>query len=382
MLKIYDQYLLRQLLLTAFIIAGGLSMIIMLTQSLRLFELVLESNASASAFLTLMGLTLPRFLEAVLPASALIATLFVFNRLGQDSEMVVMRASGASPMRLARPVIAASLILSLFLLILSLWLSPIGISNMQHLRKEIRSQYAHLLFREGIFNTVGNNLTAYIRARAPDGRLEGLVVHDTRHQKSNGIATTVIARSGHIIDDDDIQKIIVYDGSRQEKNTHTGTFSKLDFQQYMLEIPASTNHMGDRWREPDERTIGELLDFNSIALENERNQKQFRAELHRRISNPFLILSFTLIAATALLLGNFTRAGALPSIILGATLAIGAQALYLLSYNIAKVNAAGCIALYITAILPALLSLFFLTHSGETMLTKLGLAWRNMRHSQ
>ncbi|HEY8964196.1 MAG TPA: LptF/LptG family permease, partial [Alphaproteobacteria bacterium] len=65
MFKVYDRYLTRQLLIATLVIAGGLSTIILLTQSLKLIELVLESNASSRAFLTLMGLSMPRFIEAV-----------------------------------------------------------------------------------------------------------------------------------------------------------------------------------------------------------------------------------------------------------------------------------------------------------------------------
>src|SRR5690348_14602989 len=108
MFKIYDRYLMRQLLIATLVIAGGLSMIILLTQSLKLIELVLETSASSRAFLTLMALSVPRFIEAVLPASVLIATLFVFHRLLAGSEMIVLRASGASPMRLARPVLTTA----------------------------------------------------------------------------------------------------------------------------------------------------------------------------------------------------------------------------------------------------------------------------------
>jgi len=194
MFKVYDRYMLRQLTIATAVVAGGLSMVILLTQSLRLIELVLISNASAHAFLTLIALSFPRFVEAVLPASVLISTLFVFHRLAMDSEMIVLRASGASPLRLVRPVITSGIIFAVTLLALSLFISPVGISQMQTMRKEIRAQYAHLLFREGVFNTVGEDLTAYVRQQAQDGRLVGLMGHDTRGVDKGGPAGTVVAQ--------------------------------------------------------------------------------------------------------------------------------------------------------------------------------------------
>lgn len=380
MFKIYDRYLLRQMMVTTMVVAGGLSMIILLTQSLRLIEVVLESNASSRAFFELLVLSYPRFIEAVLPASVLISTLFVFHRLTIDSELVVLRSSGASPMRLAKPVLTAGAFLAFILLILSLWISPSGIYKMQAMRKEIRAQYAHLLFNEGVFNTVGQNLTAFVSKRASDGRLEGLMIHDTRGVKNGGPAVTVVAHSGNMMMEGDKQKIIVYDGSRQEHDAKTGKFSRLDFQQYTIEIPASDNDVAVRWREPDERTFGQLTDPEVLRTAAKDDRLQFRAELHRRFSTPILMLSFALIGAAALLLGPYSRAGQMPLVGVAAVSSLLLQGVYLTVFAMAKKTFIGCILLYLVAALPLLIALFFLTPTGERMIARLNIFLSGLRH--
>lgn len=372
MFKIYDRYMLRQLLVTTLVVSGGLSMIILLTQSLRLIELVMESNASTKAFITLMALSFPRFFEAVLPASVLISTLFVFHRLSIDSEMIVLRASGASPYRLAKPVFTAAIGLMCGLLVISLWVSPMGISHMQSLRKEIRAQYAHLLFREGVFNTVGRDLTAYVRQRAQDGRLVGLMIHDTRGvAKGTGPAVTVVARSGNVVSEGDGQKIIVYDGSRQEHDPKTGKFSRLDFKQYTLDIPASADTTDERWHEPDERTLGELTDEDKIGpAATERDRREFRAEVHRRFSTPILMLSFAMLGAAALLLGPFSRSGHMPLVSAAAVGGLLLQGVYLMVFSVAKKTLLGCVLLYAVAAVPAMAAIFLLTPAGEQIITR------------
>lgn len=376
MFHVYDRYLMRQLLVSTLVVSGALSLIILLTQSLRLIELVLESNASAESFIALMALSLPRFFEAVLPASVLIATLFVFNRLAMDSEMVVLRASGASPLRLARPVITTGLMLVATLLVVSLWVSPSGISEMQTLRREIRNQYTHLLFKEGIFNSVGKNLTAYVRARAPDGQLKGLMVHDTR----GPTAVTVVARGGHILNEKEGQKIVVYDGSRQERDA-TGKFSRLDFKQYTLDIPTTADSTAERWREPDERTLRELTDPSILATEAPQDVLQFKAELHRRLTTPVLMLAFALMGAVFLLQGPFSRAGAMPMVIAAALSGLALQGMYLMIFNIAKKSESGIVLLYAGSFVPVMVMLFFLTSPGETLLARIGAALRRIRHA-
>ncbi len=376
MFALYDRYLMRQLLTAAFVVALSLSMVVLLTQSLRLIELVLQANASGSSFMTMMALSMPRFFEAVLPVSLLVATLFVLNRMGMDSELVVLRAGGASPWRLARPVMTAGVLLGMLLLVLSLWISPLAISRMQALRTEIRNQYTHLLFREGVFNSVGRDLTAYVRARTPDGQLIGLMVHDTR----GSAAVTVVARGGHIINEKDGQKIVVYDGSRQESDPKTGKFSQLDFKQYTLDLPDGGGDTGTRWREPDERTLGELTDPVMLAGETPVDRAEFRGELHRRFSTPLLLLAFGLLGAVFLLQGPFTRRGQMPLIIVASVSALAVQSLYLLAFSAAKKTLAGCLALYGVAALPALLALVLLTPAGDALLRSLGRLLANALH--
>ncbi|MBU6235785.1 MAG: LPS export ABC transporter permease LptF [Alphaproteobacteria bacterium] len=375
MFNVYDKYIIRQLLLSTLVIAGSLSMIILLTQSLRLIELVLESNASGASFFTMMALSLPRFVEAVLPASVLIATLFVLHRLTMDSEMIVMRASGASPLRMAKPVIKMGLILMGALLILSLWVSPTSIAHMHTLRQEIRAQYGHLLFREGIFNSVGRNLTAYVQARAPDGQLTGLMLHDTRGENP----VTIVARSGQLISEPEGQKILVFDGSRQEIDKHTGKFSRLDFKQYTLDMPTSAEDTSERWREPDERTIGELTDEAQLATETEVDRLQFRAEVHRRLTTPLLMMAFALLAAVFLLQGSFSRGGQMHLIVLASITALTLQGLYLFAYNLAKKTLIGCILLYGISAVPVCMAMFFLLPSGERLLLRISESLRRMR---
>ncbi len=94
MFKTYDDYVMRQLGVSTLIVGGALSMLVLLTQSLRLIELVLSAQASTDAFLSLITLSFPRFFESVLPIACLISSLFVFTRMTGDSEMIVLRASG------------------------------------------------------------------------------------------------------------------------------------------------------------------------------------------------------------------------------------------------------------------------------------------------
>ncbi len=59
--------------------------------------------------LTIIGLQIPRIVAIVIPMSALLATLMVYNNMSNQFELIAMRMSGVSLYRLARPAILIGL---------------------------------------------------------------------------------------------------------------------------------------------------------------------------------------------------------------------------------------------------------------------------------
>ncbi len=104
-MKGLTRYILRQCFGVMVFVTAALSAAVWLAQSLRLIDLIVNRGLSIDVFLYLAVLILPRFLDIVLPIGVFIAVLFTFNRLTAESELVVMRAAGLSPMALARPVL-------------------------------------------------------------------------------------------------------------------------------------------------------------------------------------------------------------------------------------------------------------------------------------
>ena len=88
------RYLFKNLLNATLFTAVTLTLVVWLTQSLKLLELVANSDAPPKLFLQLVGLTLPKFLEIILPLSLVTAVLFMYNKLIMDNEIIVMRACG------------------------------------------------------------------------------------------------------------------------------------------------------------------------------------------------------------------------------------------------------------------------------------------------
>ncbi len=359
---VYDRYLMKNLLWATLFTALSLAAVIMLTQSLRFLELIINSGASSFSFFVLTFLAMPRFFEVILPIALMIGVVFIYNRMSADSEIVVMRASGFSPMRLARPALSLALIVTAIVFVITGWFAPLALSKMQTMRVTIKAQYSSLILRDGIFNQLGDDLTVYIHRRASDGEMQGLLIHDTRGDAA--MPVTIIAKRGVIVSDERGQQVIVYDGSRQEYNPETGALGRLDFERYSLDLPEA-GPVRQRWREPDERTLTELLNPDSDVLGNEKRSREFRVEAHRRVVSPFLAITFTLTALCCLLLGATNRRGLAWRIVAASACVIVLQGLYLVSYNLAKEGSLGLVLMYILVFAPLVTAYYLLSPASD-----------------
>ena len=362
-MKIFDQYIFKNLLVATLLIAVTLAVVIFLTQSLRFLELVIESGASSGAFWMLTALALPRFFEIILPISLMAAILFLYNRMNNDSELVVVRAVGYTPAALARPAIILSLGITIVLLGTTLWLTPKSISTMQQMRQTIKAQFSTLLFREGVFTEVSDGLNVYVRERGAEGSLYGLMIHDARKQ-SGALPSTILAKRGTLLASDDGYQVVVYEGTRQEYDSAKQTLKRLDFNRYSIDLPES-DPVRQRWAEPDERTIGELLNPDLGLDRDLENIREFKVEVHRRIVSPLLAVVFALISCSALLLGPVDRRGQMRRIGLAVASVVVLQGLFIATYNLARQHDIGLVLMYVTAMLPMIAAGFALSPFSE-----------------
>ena len=362
---IFDRYIFRDLCIATVFVALVLALVILLTESLKFLELIINAGASSGSFWILTLLAMPRFFEIILPMAAMAATVFVYNRMTMDSELIVMRATGFSPLRQARPAIALSLSTMFILFAVTVWLTPVSLSGLVLLREEIKAQVSTLLFREGVFTPVGDGLTVFIRERAANGELRGLMIHDSRSGKSPPV--TIVARRGQLAMSDKGGQVIVFEGSRQQIDATGSALSQLAFDRYTIDLPEGSGPVSKRWREPEERSMAELLHPSPEDAKDRDIRRQFRIEIQRRLATPFLTLSFTLLALALLLVGPVDRRGQGRRVAAAILSVIAVEGTYTASLNIARHSNLGMVLMYLVIFLPIAGSLFFLYEKSEAV---------------
>lgn len=326
-MRAVNRYVLRQLIVATAFVALALTFAMWLAQSLKMIDYMVNRGLPASRFMELVLLLLPGFLGVVLPISTAIGAVFVYNKLTQDSELVVMRAAGMSPIQLARPAMTLGIISSLLVYAIALYFLPLSFRNFKDLQNDVRQSYASVLIQEGVFNTVGNDVTVYVRERDADGALVGIIVHDLRDRAK---PITLIAERGAIVRTPEGPRVLLVNGNRQEVDRETGQLSMLYFQQYTVDLADLDKATPFRYREAEERYLHELIWPEERALKNEKLMRELRAELHQRLAGPLYPLAFALIGMVALLSGEFNRRGR-PLRLAGAGIAVLLLQIYALT---------------------------------------------------
>lgn len=311
------RYIFVQLIGPFLIVLMSLTGVVWLTQSLRFIDLIVNKGLSVSLFLTLTVLLLPSVLGIILPIALFAAVVYTYHRLISDSEIVVLRASGMSNLRLTGPALALAMLVTVAMFAVNLYFMPAGFRLFKDMQYEIRHSVASVLLQEGVFNTPVDGLTVFVRERTASGDLSGIMVHDSRDPIE---PSTVMAESGQLIRTADGPRFILVNGSRQQIDAEDGQLSMLYFDSYAFDFGAGSEFAPVRFREAKERFLPELLWPNDVV--EERHRREFTAEAHRRIVSPLFAVVTALIGAACLLVGEFNRRGQVARILIGVAAAV------------------------------------------------------------
>ena len=344
-----DAYILRNLAHATLITALSLTSIVWLTQALRLMDYIVNQGVGLDVFLLLTLLVLPSLLLMILPLALCLAVVFVYARLKQDSELVVMEAVGLNNMQLARPALMAAAAVTLTGYVIAALIMPYAYARYHDMQAYLRNNYASLLLQEGVFNTPVPGLTVFVRERDGEGNLKGLLVHDTREQ---GKSITMMAEEGKLLHGPHGPRFQLMHGNRQEMDK--GKLSLLNFDSYGLDMSLYAKGMGARAQDESEMYVNELLATDGLSADA---ILQRRAELHLRIQWPALAFTMALAVVATLLSGEYSRRGqgkrVAVSLLLAGVIAVMAVALRGLMARHGIYVAMG----YLTVILPVLAAL-------------------------
>ena len=284
-----------------------LVMVYWVNRAISLFDQLIADGQNAWVFLEFTALTLPNVIRVVLPISAFIASVYVTNRLSNESEMVVMQSSGYSSFRLARPVGAFGLIVTLLLMVLTNVLVPASNRALADRQDEIARNISARFLKDGQFLHPAAGVTFYIREITPAGELQDIFISDQRDIDRHTIYT---AQSALLINTDDTPKLLMFQGQAQVTELENTQVSVTSFEELNFDLKGLVASRGQRNIAPREvSTYDLLINTDALSVERRWNKTHMLIEAHDRLAQPLLSVVTALIGFSCLLLGSFSRFG-------------------------------------------------------------------------
>ncbi len=352
-------YIFRQLALATLFVGAALTLLISLFASLRLIDFIVNRGLPLSVFFEMSALNLPKFLAVVLPISIFAAVLVVYNKLTNDSELIVMRAAGVSQFALARPGIFLGILGVLIGYALQLYLVPATTHAFKLQQFNYRNSFGSVLLQEQRFNTPIPGLTIYVRERAGAGELKGIFAHDSRNPER---PVTYTAERGTATQGDQGTRVVLFNGSQQEVDSESGRLTLFNFDQYSRDMSILNEDAPTRWREPEERFIGSLLRPGD-GLHDRAYFVQLISEGHRRLTTPLLILAYAALALAVLLSGDLNRRGQTGRLLMAIALIFALQIAALGLFNVSRRSLAIIPATYALPIGTILVAMYWLVRN-------------------
>lgn len=303
----FDRYMLSQLLALFGFFSLLLVGVYWVNRAVGLFDRLIADGQTALVFVEFSLLTLPNVIRLVLPVSAFVAVVYVTNRLTADSELVVMRSTGFSSFRMARPVIVFGLIVGLMMAILTNLLVPASRATLTARNAELSQDVTARFLRDGQFMTPAQGVTLYIRELTETGEILDLYLADDR---TPGTRITYTARRALLARSDSGAKLLMFDGMTQQLDLASGRLAVTRFADVTYDVGALVEGSAGTTRSREELSTTTLLRADA-ALEAEMGTSRavLLEEGHARLAQPLLPLATALVGFSTLLLGAFSRFG-------------------------------------------------------------------------
>lgn len=304
--KIYQNFIV-EIIRTLLIILLGLSLIALTVRAVNFLDLIVENGYNVStyfkySFLNIFGVA-PKFI----PLSFLLALLIFIHRHKDDSEFVILWTSGVKKIQLVNIIFLTSLIVSVFYLIFSTYITPLALNKSRQMLSNSEFNSFLPTIRTQQFSDSFKGFT-FIVEKKQDNKLQNIFLHDKGDNLKNlssntsEISETTITAENGILEE---KKMFLFNGQiiSSKKNTENEI---IKFEQLTIDLSnlVTTTIKKPKIQETQTLKLLECVfkDTNQTTrICNEEFSKEILPVLNRRMITPFYIPVISLICALLLI---------------------------------------------------------------------------------
>jgi lipopolysaccharide export system permease protein len=302
-MKILRSYILKEFFGPLLLSLAALTMVMLLGNLIRLVDLIINKGVDIVSVAKLFGFLIPSLLTYTLPIAVLVAVLLSLGRLSSDNEIIALRASGISILRLIIvPLLTVGLILSLILVIFNDRFVPYAHFASRRTLKSIGIRNPVAALEAGTFINSFDKYIIFIY-HIEDNRLNHVRIYEP--QTDDKPCRTIVAKRGEFVSfpDKKMVKLKLIDGTSDEPDPSDPTkFYKLNFKTLFLNLNMADIDEDEIQKKPKDMTLDEII-FNIDKLRSSGIELfPLITELHKRIALAFSLIVFILLGSSLAML--------------------------------------------------------------------------------
>lgn len=316
-----ERYLLREVG-AAFAAAVGLAVsVLFVLRIVEFVDLAFARGVPARLVGALAGYVIPSYLEMAVPMAALLSVVVVFARLGNDGELLAMRASGLGLRQLARPLVTFSAIVAFASFVLGVWARPWANRGIETTTGEMARTRLTASLRPGVFNEWFGGVVLFVeQLEAATGQMRDVMLAEEREEYGR---KTIFAVDGRVESNADAQTayLKLHQGSLLTYHPSGKYHDKTDFDTLELNLDMSGEGGIDLAAQggPPAMSVSTLLEERARRLAAGESGVEETLELHRKLVLPAAALLLPFIGVP---LGSAGRRGVRSRALLVSTLVI------------------------------------------------------------
>ena len=292
-MNVLTQYIVKEILKGSFI---ALVLLLTLFNLFTLTDELKDLNGAydLTAIFTFLALTSPRVCYELVPAAALLGSLFVLGAMGNNRELIAMRAAGLSILGIIQAVLVAGAILATFSVGVGELIAPTTEAHAQLLRATAQNQPLVSNAKYGLWLREGNKFIN-VRKLENSGELADISLYDVNNQ-------------AHLQSIAHAEKAIYV----QQKNWRLENITESQISTEQMQANVKTEQA---WQttiapdlvkiavvNPDNLSLIDLAQYIEFLKSNQQKSQTFELAFWGRVVNP-LVTFVMLLVATPFVIG-------------------------------------------------------------------------------
>tara|TARA_B100000795_G_C22751028_1_gene419429 strand:+ start:93 stop:1220 length:1128 start_codon:yes stop_codon:yes gene_type:complete len=305
MKKLLFIHFLKDTLFFFLLMSLSLGLIVWVIQAVNYLDFMTEDGHGFYVYFSYALYNFPKIIHRILPFVLFVSLFYQINKYELKNELIIFWTTGVSKLQFVRVILGFSIFFSIFQVILGAYISPFTQDKARNFIRNSNVDFFPLLFQEGKFIDVVQNLTIYIESEKPAGVYNNIFLKEDNFKDKN-ISKVIYAKKAILRNNVERRYLELSNGDVLNIGTSSAnnfSFEKIDFDlsQY---ISKSTSY--PKIQELNNRLLIKCFNYSlqgkadqmksKILSCNKSSFKNIKEELFKRFYKPIYLPLLSLLA--------------------------------------------------------------------------------------